>query len=149
MKNLSRGALGIAALLATTSDNVAVDAAWAGTDSSNFYTTSCATNDDKPKDANNACYDLVFAASSDTTKAYNSCCAYFIEYNTIESSSNVPIYYCMDADQRSTYGNFYTATDGTNYNWGCLDNLRYWSDNAYGLKAATAAVSLAVLSSLY
>lgn len=78
MKNLSRGALGIAALLATTSDNLAVDAAWASTDSSTFYTTSCATNDEKPKDANNVCYDLVNAASGDTTKAYNSCCAYFI-----------------------------------------------------------------------
>ena len=79
------------ALLGTMSDNLFVSAAWAAADDLEFNSLTC----DATKTANNECYDGIYALNSDATEAYNSCCAGFIEYQTVETSSNLPFYRCM------------------------------------------------------
>ena len=54
----------------------------------------------------------------------------------------------MTSSQRDTYGDYYNnAADNTNYTWGCLDNWRYWTDSALGLKLAAATATLVAAAS--
>ena len=79
MKTISRAtmlALSLA-LLATMSSHNLVQAAW-GDGGAEVFTSACSLS----KTANNYCYAQVFASTSDTDKAYESCCAFFIEYQT-------------------------------------------------------------------
>ena len=138
----------ISALLGSTSA-----AYWDDAKDGQIFKYTCTT----AKDANNQCYAEIYNnEGNDATVAFNSCCASFLQYGTLESSTNTPTYRCMTDAQREEYGAYYETVDNdpstgkkVKYQWTCLDNLRYWSDEASGLKFGAATAVALVAATLY